>query len=262
MGHLSFDDDSESNTSRARENSPGIVDRKKSALIDEPKHEKRDSGIAGLEDNSDLKILEGPKPVLLSPVDAETVLRGLGDMPVVEVSDSDVKKEDEGSETENEDAEGVITRIDELTDEEEETTKAPPTTSSSKTTPSPCIVKSKPLVSKPHKPPPTSLLDSLSRPKLAVSTPEQLNVTSPPTTPTQYHSRAPFDHSQSATFPRPHSEHAHSPLSSSMTAAGVQSKRRNARVEDIAMLVSRGELDITVSPPTPGWYRVLIHSDL
>ena len=76
-------------------------------LILEPKHEKRDSGIAGLEDplkvDDTVKTLEDYKsePELLSPSDAETSISS--GVP------ADLEEEEEEDEDEN-----VVTTIDEV----------------------------------------------------------------------------------------------------------------------------------------------------
>ena len=176
--------------------------------------------------------------------------KGLGPSAVEERIAGEEEEEEEGDATEEEeeeedDEEGVITRIDEISDEEEETPSSPATPSFKPKTP------------------PTSLLgNSYSRPKPLTS---QRNIIITPLTPTSPTGSSPRplsdcsptfrqspDHTHSSTFPRPHSEHAHSPFSSSMTAAGLAT-RRIARMEDVAQLtmLSR-DLDITVSPPTPG----------
>ncbi len=265
---LSFDEENEAGLLGL---SPSPYKEKKiSPIIIEPKHEKRDSGVAGLEDASEVKILEDPpKMNLLSPTDAEKPFQGVSDAKIDPSPSSSVvgsggdeaegiKEGEEGEEEggdmttegeeEEDDEEGVITRIDELTDEEENEPVSSPVTPSFK-----------------PKSPPTSLLGNSTRSKPLSSPKEIFTYPPPPLTPTSPTPSSPRplsdcsplfrqspDHTHSSTFPRPHSEHAHSPLSSSMTAAGLAT-RRVARMEDIAQLtmLSR-DLDITVSPPTPG----------
>ena len=90
-------------------------------IVLEPKHEKRDSGIAGLEEASNsepIKILEeSNKKGLLSPTDAESGSLGHS-LPESVNSLSESANEGEGNEedTEEEDesAEGVVTTIDEV----------------------------------------------------------------------------------------------------------------------------------------------------
>ena len=90
-------------------------------IVLEPKHEKRDSGIAGLEENSSsepIKILEeSGKKGLLSPTDAE--LPSLGHSLAESVnslseSANEADPDDEDTEEEDENAEGVVTKIDEV----------------------------------------------------------------------------------------------------------------------------------------------------
>lgn len=90
-------------------------------IVLEPKHEKRDSGIAGLEEASGsepIKILEesGNKKGLLSPTDAESSSLGHS-LPESVNSLSESANEGEGNEDETEEeesAEGVVTTIDEV----------------------------------------------------------------------------------------------------------------------------------------------------
>ena len=91
-------------------------------IILEPKHEKRDSGIAGLEEASgseSIKILEEScnKKGLLSPTDAESSSLGHS-LPESVNSLSESANEGEGNEDETEEeeenAEGVVTTIDEV----------------------------------------------------------------------------------------------------------------------------------------------------
>ena len=211
------------------------LDKKASLQIEEPKHEKRDSGIAGLEEQPvDIKILDEPKLSLLSPTDidkfdpSEASQGSKGE-------DGDVDDDDDS--TENED-ENVITNIDdELSDEDE--SNAPPTPG--------LATPSSELVSK------LKAVSSELQPSSSAS--------SPPITPTRPQSdysslvRA-SDHTQSPSSARPLSEHAQSPhVISSKGLPGITSRfrRREARMEDLTMLSH--DLDITVSPPTPGECR-------
>lgn len=234
---LSFEEESESGNSSMASAS----DKKKPLGILEPKHEKRDSGVAGLDESSDIKILEeGPKLSLLSPIDAEKTFaerKGNSEESKSEPEDDDdVETEGEGpgegegdgGDTTEEDEEGVITLIDEVSDNEETAPATPSTQTSSKSNP------------------------SGSRKVLS----HDLHLTSPPHTPARPHSDysslvRPTDHTHSPSATRPLSEHAQSPLPSGGIASRL--KRRQARAEDITSLtLASHELDITVSPPTPG----------
>ena len=90
-------------------------------IILEPKHEKRDSGIAGLEEGSSsepIKILEeSNKKGLLSPTDAESSSLGHS-LPESVNSQSESANEEGGGDNddteEEESAEGVVTTIDEV----------------------------------------------------------------------------------------------------------------------------------------------------
>ena len=221
-----------------------VSGKKKSPMpVEEPKHEKRDSGIAGLEENSEIKILEERKLNLLGSSED----KGADVSASADATSKDDHEDDDDVETEGEgpgaqdgdstDEEGVITNIDDVADE-------PPVAASS-----PAVVvvstagKAKPT-------PPVGYSGGLSR--------DQHLTPSPPTTPTRPTSdhRPPFDHTHSAPCTtRQVTEHAQSPLSSSMVASGIPSrlKRREARMEDISQLtMGTHDLDITVSPPTPG----------
>lgn len=241
---LSFDEGSESSSANSSMNSG----KKGSLQIEEPKHEKRDSGIAGLEEQpGEIKILEEPKLSLLSPTDAEKKLtqQDSQDSKGEDDEDDDVDTEEgegpdeEGDSTENEEI--VITNIDdELSDEDE--SNAPPTpglaTPSSK------------LVIKPK-----AGSSGLLRDRPATSL-------SPPTTPTRPQSDfsslvRTSDHTQSSSATRPLSEHAQFPPKLSRSHPGIASRfrRKDARMEDISQLTcmqQSHDLDITVSPPTPG----------
>lgn len=263
---LSFDEESESGNSSIDSVSSVTPDKKKSPMIEEAKHEKRDSGIAGLEETSDIKILEEQKLTLLSPTGGdssggsgkETGRDGRDKSPSSsmqvlkgeEEDDDDVETEgeepggggeDSGDTTEDED--GKVTLIDEVSDDE--FSKAPPkpvlTKSSSNLAPS------KPK----SKPPP------LSQSCEPVVVSRDQRSTSPPITPTRPQSdysslvRPASDHTHS----RPMSEHAQSPL---VTAPGLATrfKRREARMEDMSQLTMDSDTSITVSPPTPGQFCV------
>ena len=256
---LSFDEESES----ANSANSSMTSEKKAAsprIMVEPKHEKRDSGIAGLEE---VKILE-PKLSLLSPTDADKKFDSGGSKGVLSQGSKDDDDDDDdnteeegegpvevgagpeedegGDSTENEEV--IITNIDDdLSDEEP--------SSSGVTTP---------------------LSKFVSKPKLL----HQLHMMSPPTTPTsppttptrpqfEYpplsHSTS-ADHAHSSSFgSRPFSsEHAQSPLSSSFTAPSTsikhRTRRKDARMEDPSLFMVSHDLDITVSPPTPGEHVV------
>jgi hypothetical protein len=239
------------------------LDKKSSLQIGEPKHEKRDSGIAGLEEHArDIKILDGeaPKLSLLSPTDPKKNRESHGSKEEEEEEeeeddeddddddDADTEEGEEGEEgdsTENEEV--VITNIDDdLSDEDE--SNAPPTPGM--TTPSSKLV---------------SKLKAASS-LLAHDQPAALNSSSP-TTPNRpisdYSSLVrTSDHTQSPSAPRPLSEHAQTPHAQhSRTLPGISSRpgiasrfrRKEARMEDISQLTMMShDLDITVSPPTPG----------
>ena len=88
-------------------------------IILEPKHEKRDSGIAGLEESSSsepIKILEEPsKKAVLSPTDTESTSLGHSLAESVNsLSESANEGEVDDEDTEEENAEGVVTKIDEV----------------------------------------------------------------------------------------------------------------------------------------------------
>ena len=214
--------------------------------IAEPKHEKRDSGVAGLDEASDIKILEEPKLALAeSDRGGEGVWcgqgeagggRGLADTPE---DDDDVETEGEVSEgredgvdTTEDDEEGVITLIDEVSDSEE---KAPPTPSLTKAS-----------VSK-------TARSSLERG--VVSSGDQHVVSSTPTRPHSDYSSLvrSTDHTHSPSAGRPLSEHAQLPSSKPHPGIASRFRRRTARAEDVSQLtMGTHDLDITVSPPTPG----------
>ena len=213
--------------------------------IAEPKHEKRDSGVAGLDEASDIKILEEPKLALLSPTEAERgfgadkgKLEGGGASQTPE-DDDDVETEGEVSEgredgvdTTEDDEEGVITLIDEVSDSEE---KAPPTPSLTKAS-----------VSK-------TARSSLERG--VVSSGDQHVVSSTPTRPHSDYSSLvrSTDHTHSPSAGRPLSEHAQLPSSKPHPGIASRFRRRTARAEDVSQLtMGTHDLDITVSPPTPG----------
>lgn len=218
---LSFDEGSESSSANSSMN----LGKKGSLQIEEPKHEKRDSGIAGLEEQPDIKILDEPKLNLLSPTDIDKFPSQ--DSQGSKGEDGDVDDDDDSTENEEE---NVITNIDdELSDEDE--SNAPPTPG--------LATPSSELVSK------LKAASSELHPAAAPS--------SPPITPTRPQSDFSSlvrvtDHTQSPSSARPLSEHAQCPH----RIPGIASRfrRREARMEDLAMLSH--DLDITVSPPTPG----------
>ena len=88
----------------------------------EPKHEKRDSGIAGLEESSSsepIKILDESSKTkgLLSPTDAEvpSLVHSLPEsVNSMSESANEGEVDDEDTEEEEESAEGVVTTIDEV----------------------------------------------------------------------------------------------------------------------------------------------------
>ena len=90
-------------------------------IVLEPKHEKRDSGIAGLEEGSSsepIKILEeaNKNKGLLSPTDAESPSLGHSlpeSVNSLSESANEAEVNDEDTE-EEENAEGVVTKIDEV----------------------------------------------------------------------------------------------------------------------------------------------------
>ena len=90
-------------------------------IILEPKHEKRDSGIAGLEENSSsepIAILEeSGKKGVLSPTDTESTSLGHSlaeSVNSLSESANEGEVNDDDTEEEEESAEGVVTRIDEV----------------------------------------------------------------------------------------------------------------------------------------------------
>ena len=107
---LTFDEPSPSTTPTEE------VQKRHSKVILEPKHEKRDSGIAGIDESTapsdSLKILEGEKQCnLLTP--SVVACSELAQDDVNSSGDKD--DENEGETTDDEDeAEGVITLIDEV----------------------------------------------------------------------------------------------------------------------------------------------------
>lgn len=252
------------------------ADKKKPPVLEEPKHEKRDSGIACLDENPDVKILEeaGGKLSLLNPL---SPMEGDNKFPssdgeqerspgeegskVDEGDDDDDETEgegpgDDGGDT-TEDEEGVITNIDDVLEEEEEKS---------------------PVVNVIVQTPPISVLPGPMIPPKAASTsdvpkvpptgtgrvfPREQRIASTPSRPLSDYSaliKSASDHthsSSSSSISRTLSEHAHSPLSSSLKAGRF--KRRTARMEDISQLnIMAHDLDITVSPPTPGEARVKV----
>ncbi len=239
---LSFDEESEAGGGGDTARADASGKKKSPMTIVEPKHEKRDSGIAGLEENTEIKILEERKLNLLGLSDDKNACESTSASTSKDEreDDDDVETEGEGPGEDGgdttEDEDGVITNIDDVTDEQ-------PVASSS-----PAVVTSTASEAKPT--PPVGFSGVLSR--------GQHMTPSPPTTPTRPVSdyRPSFDHTHSApASTRPHSEHTQSPLSSSMVASGIASRfrRREARMEDISQLtVAAHDLDITVSPPTPG----------
>ena len=246
---LSFDEESEKGggTTPADDS----ISKKKSPVsIVEPKHEKRDSGVAGLEENTDIKILGEHKLNLLGSSEDKSPesTSASASKEQTEEDDDDVETEGEeaagdGGDTTEEEDEGRITNIDDVMDEDPEEPE-PPSVSV------PPVVRT--TTAGGARPTPPVGISGLSR---------GVHLTpSPPTTPTRpsdYRPSLDLIHSAPAATTRTtHSEHAQSPLSSSMVATGIASrfKRREARVEDIAQLTlaATHDLDITVSPPTPG----------
>lgn len=246
---LSFDEESESASSA---NSSMMSSDKKMSphIVAEPKHEKRDSGIAGLEEHAaEVKILDEPKLALLSPTDAETMMIGEGGVTtgsrvsVEEDDDTDTEEEGAGPEAEGdstEEEEVVLTNIDdELSDEDENTA---PSTPSLKLV-SKLKAASSDLLLHRDQPPAASPPTTPSRPPQSddaslIRTPDH---THPPSA-----SRAPFERAQPG-------------IMSSRTPSGTTGRlkqRKEARVEDISQLTLRQshDLDITVSPPTPSFH--------
>lgn len=311
LGHhqLSFDEESgeSGNSSMASTSSAtSTLDKKRpGGSLAEPKHEKRDSGVGGMEENSgggpEIKILEGegPKLSLLGASSAagagdERVLPASGgktgksaaaeEQEQLEDDDDDTEEERGGGGTEKgggdtsteEDEEVHITNIDDVSDEEE---KAPPTTVSASSTTS-ATGKGVPIITTSASTPPsiraTAGKTNASSSSLSRSSRDR-HTTSPPATPirplSDYSSlvRQP-DHAHSAaaaaSYSRPLSEHAQSSSLPPQAGGGggrptpgiaSRLKRREARMEraeDIALISSMAhaghDLDITVSPPTPG----------
>ena len=241
---LSFDEESEP----GRGGTADAGGKKKSSMpVVEPKHEKRDSGIAGLEENAEIKILEERKLNLLGSSEDKGDPAGISKDDEGE-DDDDVETEGEGAGEDGgdttEDEEGVITNIDDAMDEQPVAASSPAG-----------VVTSTAGEAKPT--PPAGFSGHMSR--------DHYTTPSPPITPTRPvgDHRPPFDHTHSAPAgtTRVHSEHAQSPLSSSMVASGIASrfKRKTARMEDMSQLtMATHDLDITVSPPTPGKHYVHI----
>ena len=110
---LSFDEHEQQQQQQQQRNSGPKI-------ILEPKHEKRDSGIAGLEESSSsepIKILEEPtKKAVLSPTDTESTSLGHSlaeSVNSLSESANEGEVNDEDTE-EEENAEGVVTKIDEV----------------------------------------------------------------------------------------------------------------------------------------------------
>lgn len=234
---LSFDEESE-----AGKAARGEAGSKKSPMpVVEPKHEKRDSGVAGLEENTEIKILEEQKLSLLEPSDDKGVQEPAAAKEEKENDDDDDETEGEGAGEDGgdttEDEEGVITNIDDAMDEQPVATSSPAPVATS------TAGQAKPT-------PPVGFSGQLSR--------DHHTTPSPPCTPTRPASDSrpgvDYTHSAPAGTTRHLSEHTQSPLSSSMVATGVSRfRRREARMEDISQLtMAAHDLDITVSPPTPG----------
>ena len=258
---LSFEEENSEGSSRS-------PTKKGSLALEEPKHEKRDSGIAGVEVYN-VKILEdrkvkllhpSPDPELVPTPEGQTITGGGGeeksDSMGKELEDDDVETEGEGAaggdgdSTENEngdDATGIVTNIDdELSDEEKDDITPPSTIMLSLTVPTvsiPSARPNKPLLLSAEQPLPPPATITPSRPI------------------SDYSSLVRAVDSQSATFPRPTSDHVLTASAlmapgSSHTAPRLvrhNSKRRHARMEDISKLsILTRDLDITVSPPTPG----------
>lgn len=248
------------------------ADKKKPPVLEEPKHEKRDSGIAGLDENSDVKILEEAvgKLSLLNPLsptegdnkfpssDGEQERSPVEEGSKVDEGDDDDETEgegpgDDGGDT-TEDEEGVITNIDDVLEEEEE--KSPVVN---------VIVQTPPISVLPIPPKAASTSDVPKVPPTGTGRvfPREQRIASTPSRPLSDYSaliKSASDHthsSSSSSISRTLSEHAHSPLSSSLKASRF--KRRTARMEDISQLnIMAHDLDITVSPPTPGETRVKV----
>ena len=213
--------------------SPAGSMKKRSSILAQPAREKMDSGVSGLDDS--MKSLKDKKsdPLKRLPdpqaqdVASETVPADASgsDSKVVEPEDDDVETEEEvlgggdadaGDSTENEgDSIRKDSNIDDDVEEEDENSTTPPSSQNSFSLSSSA---------------PSSILKS------TITSSEQ---PLPPATPT-------IDHS--ATFPRPH---LNSPTMSRQMVnltLGQTGKQKNIHIDDIS------KLDITVSPPTPGFH--------
>ncbi len=231
--------------------------KKSSPAVEAPKHEKRDSGIAGLEVDC-VKILEEPKVLQESPALSENKKASAVVKESKDIEDDDAETEEEelegagdadSTDTENEDATGIVTNIDdEISDTEDKDSITPPSTATVIMTVTPAAIAGRPAYFAP----------TLTEQPLPPSA-------STPIRPVDYSSLTRNNEPPSATFPRlTSSEHITSPIAmlppgSSHTAPRLgrqNSKRRNARMEDITKLsILTRDLDITVSPPTPGKNR-------
>jgi len=257
---LSFEEESETSPTQKTSKKSSPV-----ALV-EPKHEKRDSGIAGLE-SENVKILDHQKVKVLDssqedksdssmaePKKAATEKPEVSGCKVLD-DDEETEGEDnaegeDGESTENEDATGIVTNIDDdVSDSDDKNSVTPPSSASLPhlTTPSVSIA---------SKPPANPTL-------LSTEQPLPPSASSPVRPMSDYSSLVRAVEPQSATLPRPISDHgatlsalAMLPPGSSNTAPRLgrhSTRRRHARMEDMSKLSNlTRELDITVSPPTPG----------
>lgn len=243
---LSFE---EENSLSSQGQSPVGTVKKGLPVLVCPKDEKGDSVVTGSDEN--VKVLDDKKlklPSSLPDVETGKVGSKTGEADgsdsgskCVEPEDDDVETEEEviggcgdaGDSTENEDdATGKLTCIDDdLSDKEKDADTTPPSTRTSFSLSAPSTILKSALISK--KPLPLGMPTSDSS-LLVKST----------------------DHTHPSTFPRHVAAISSSGSSSGQTAPKLcqhGGKRMNPLVEDLSKLsLLSKDLDITVSPPTPG----------